>query len=62
MNSDNATKAPAPAWRHAGSGHSSTFLCAKCAKGRTMLGRTMRMVHGVRQWVCVDCAKGQKPV
>lgn len=61
MSSDTSTKAPAPAWRHAGSGHSSTFLCAKCAKGRAMLGRTMRMVRGMRQWVCADCSQKAKP-
>lgn len=60
MNSDNATKAPAPAWRHAGSGHSSTFLCPLCRKGRTMLGRKIQTVRGMRDWVCAGCSKGPK--
>lgn len=61
MSSDTSTKAPSPAWRHAGIGHSSTFLCARCRKGRTMLGRKIQTVRGMRDWVCADCSQKAKP-
>jgi len=47
-------------FRAAGVGHGMTFKCAACLRPSQILGRRLRRVHGVRQWVCGGCAKDPK--
>ena len=44
-------------WRNQGTGMYNTFLCPLCAKFKGMDGRKIRLVQGLRQYVCKGCAK-----
>ena len=41
--------------RQPGVGLATLFLCPLCAKRKQSLGRRLRRVDGVRQWVCKPC-------
>ncbi len=45
--------------RAAAAGHSSTFLCAACGSHAGLFGRRLRMVRGLKTWVCAGCARGR---
>lgn len=34
----------------------ATFLCGSCRQARLLMGRRMRRVRGLRQYVCKGCA------
>ena len=56
MSADDNARNQAPAWRHSGPGHSSSFLCACCSATKQVVGRKMRFICGLRQYVCAGCA------
>lgn len=56
MTSDDARKAHEPKFRSVGTGLSQTFRCAVCSKFRLVAGRRLQRVHGLKTWVCKDCA------
>jgi len=35
---------------------STTFCCGSCGKNKPLWGRRLRRVHGLRTWVCAECA------
>ncbi len=43
-----------------GVGMASTFRCARCAGFRSITGRKLEKVQGVRQYVCASCAEPKK--
>lgn len=55
MSSDNKRRPADRAFRHPGPGFQMSFRCEKCGVIRSMLGRRMRMLRGVRQWLCAQC-------
>lgn len=54
-----ATRDLTSAVRSAGPGCAPMFLCGCCGRKRATTGRKLARVLGLRQWVCVDCAKGK---
>lgn len=55
---DNETRGPDRRIAHAGPGMAPRFMCAACGRpGLSTIGRRLRRVHGVRQWVCKRCAE-----
>ncbi len=59
MTSDDNTRT-CGGMRHAGPGHTITFLCAACQKRRDGFGKRLRRVLGLRTYVCRDCAEVKK--
>ena len=58
MSSDDSMRGVEPASRNPGTGQACAYACASCAKRfGSLLGRRLRLVQGVRQWVCPRCAK-----
>lgn len=57
MSSDRARHVPDTAFRGAGTGMYARFQCAACAKPKSVAGRRLKRVHGVRQWVCKERSK-----
>jgi hypothetical protein len=35
-------------------------ICGLCHKSKPALGSRLRMVNGLRTWVCVTCGEGKK--
>jgi hypothetical protein len=40
-----------------GPGVLATFLCPRCAKSKSCVGRKLQRVRGLRTWVCRACAR-----
>ena len=58
MNSDDINRARDPRPQISGPGMpGATFQCWKCRQFRSLFGRRMRRVRGLRLFVCKDCAK-----
>lgn len=55
--SDDRNQPAQPAFRNAGVGHGSAFLCAACNTHKGTLGRRMQKVRGLKTWVCRGCVK-----
>jgi len=55
--SDRIRSAPDVAFKPAGTGMAGTFLCGACANFRSIYGRRLKRVMGLRQYVCAACAK-----
>ena len=45
------------AQRQPGVGMAPLFLCPLCAVRRQSLGRRLKRVQGVRQWICKTCVE-----
>ncbi len=58
--SDRIRTAPDVPYRPAGVGLTLTFRCADCAVPKPVLGRKLKRVRGLRQWVCAGCAGGKR--
>lgn len=52
---DTATRLGIAGNAPAGPGCSITFRCAKCCKPRQTIGRKLRFLQGLRQFVCAAC-------
>ena len=37
------------------------FMCAACCKPNILLGRKLRRIHGIRQFVCAACVPQPEP-
>ena len=57
MTSDESKFRPDVKWHTYGIGMSNTFRCAACEKPRQIMGRRMKAVQGLKQYVCKECAK-----
>jgi hypothetical protein len=58
VTSDEANRAPDPRPQIAGPGMpGATFQCWKCRQYRSLFGRRLRRVRGLRQYVCKGCAQ-----
>jgi predicted SprT family Zn-dependent metalloprotease len=55
--SDRIRTAPDVAFRPVGMGAAISFRCAACAQPKPTLGRRLKRVLGLRQYVCKGCAK-----
>lgn len=54
--SDYSLKSQPPTQTGNGGGHTFTWRCAQCNEGNfSLIGRGLRRVCGLRQWVCVGC-------
>jgi hypothetical protein len=60
MSSDNARLRPTPGFKPSGVGLYMTFRCAACANVRGCVGRKLKRVMGLRQFVCQKCAETMK--
>ena len=57
MNSDTRNQPADRRTSFAGTGHVSAWACGACAKPQwVMVGRRLRLVRGVKTWVCSRCA------
>lgn len=57
MSPDESLKATDVPFRQIGIGHQSRWVCPRCAKQQwSMTGRRLRLVRGMRTWVCGGCA------
>lgn len=54
---DTATRLGSAGHAPAGPGCSITFRCAACCKPKVTMGRKLRFVMGLRQFVCAACDK-----
>lgn len=43
-----------------GQGYSSLFMCAACGGKKGCIGRRLKRVQGIRQWVCSRCASASE--
>lgn len=57
MTSDDSKFRPDVKWQNYGTGMSSTFRCGACCKPKSIGGRRLKRVFGLRQYVCKECAK-----
>lgn len=57
MTSDTARMRPTPAFAFSGVGMSMTFRCGACCKVKPVVGRKLKRVLGLRQYVCAKCAE-----
>lgn len=56
MTGESRNTPPDVRFKPAGVGLAGTFRCAACGVPKMVLGRKLRRVQGVRQWVCARCA------
>lgn len=52
---DTSTRLGSQGHAPAGPGASITFRCAKCCKPKQTMGRKLRFLQGLRQFVCAAC-------
>lgn len=53
--SDNARLKPVPPFVPQGVGLAMTFRCGACCKVKPVVGRKLKRVLGLRQYVCAKC-------
>ncbi len=58
--SDSARMRPDRPFAFAGVGMTMTFRCGACAHIKPVVGRKLKRVLGLRQYVCVKCAEVKK--
>lgn len=54
---DRSQKAADTKWASPGPGMYITFRCGACSKVKSCIGRKLKRVMGLRQYVCEGCAK-----
>jgi hypothetical protein len=59
MTSDDTRRGADRPWRQVGVGTVARFRCGDCDRPSSTLGRKLKMVRGLRTWVCKGCAEGK---
>lgn len=58
INSDDSVRRmPDGRYPPRGPGMSSTFRCGACGQAKSVVGRRMQRVAGLRQYVCAGCVR-----